>query len=32
MLRDADSIKTMNELSFGLEETTYIAVQRELGS
>jgi hypothetical protein len=32
MLRDVDSIKTTNELSFGLEETTYAAVQCELRS
>jgi len=32
MLHDADSIKSINELSFGLEETTYTAVQRELRS
>ena len=32
MLRDVDSIKTINELSFGLEDTTYTAVQRELRS
>jgi hypothetical protein len=32
MLRDADSIKNVNELSFGLEDTTYTAVQRELRS
>jgi hypothetical protein len=32
MLRDVDSIKTVIELSFGLEETTYTAVQRELRS
>ena len=32
MLRDDDSIKTVNELSFGLEDTTYTAVQRELRS
>jgi hypothetical protein len=32
MLRDVDSIKNMNELSFGLEDTTYTTVQRELRS
>jgi len=32
MLRDVDSIKTMNELSFSLEETTDTAVRRELRS
>jgi hypothetical protein len=32
MLRDADSIKNINELSFGLEGTTYTTVQRELRS
>ena len=32
MLRDVDSIKTMNELSFSLEETTHTAVRRELRS
>ena len=32
MLRDVDSIKNVNELSFGLEDTTYTAVQRELRS
>jgi hypothetical protein len=26
----ADSIKNINELSFGLEDTTYTTVQREL--
>jgi hypothetical protein len=29
MLRDVDSIKNINELSFGLEDTTYTTVQRE---
>ena len=32
MLRDVDSIRNINELSFGLEETTYTAVQSELRS
>jgi hypothetical protein len=32
MLRDVDSIKNINELSFDLENTTYTAVQRELRS
>jgi hypothetical protein len=32
MLRDVDSIKTINELSFGIEDATYTAVQRELRS
>jgi len=32
MLRDVDSVKTTNELSFGLEDTTYTAVQCELHS
>jgi len=32
MLLDIDSNKTMNELTFGLEDTTYNAVQRELRS
>ena len=32
MLRDVDSIKTANDLTFGLEETTHTAVQRELRS
>jgi hypothetical protein len=32
MLRDVDSIKNINELSFGLEDTTYIAVQRGMRS
>jgi hypothetical protein len=30
MLLDADSIKNINEMSFGLEDTTYTAVRREL--
>jgi hypothetical protein len=30
MLRDVDSVTNVNELSFGLEDTTYTAVQREL--
>ena len=30
MLRDVDSIKYINELSFDLEDTTDTAVQREL--
>jgi hypothetical protein len=32
MLRYVDSIKNINELSFGLENTTYTAVQLELRS
>jgi hypothetical protein len=32
MPRDVDSIKNINELSFGLEDTTYTTVQRELRS
>jgi hypothetical protein len=32
MLLDVDSVKNINELSFGLEDTTYTAVQRELCS
>jgi len=32
MLHDVDSIKTMNQLSFGLEERTYTAVRHELRS
>ena len=32
MKRDDNSIKTIYELSFGLEDTTYTAVQRELRS
>jgi hypothetical protein len=32
MLRDADSSKNINELSFGLEDTTDTAVQGELRS
>jgi len=32
MLHDVDSIKTMNQLNFGLEERTYTAVRRELRS
>jgi len=32
MLRDFDSIKNINELSFRLEDTTYTAVQCELRS
>jgi hypothetical protein len=32
MLRDVDSIKNINEQSFGLEDTTYTTVQRELRS
>jgi hypothetical protein len=32
MLLDDDSIKNINELSFGLEDTTHTAVQRELRS
>jgi hypothetical protein len=32
MLRDVDSIKNINELSFGLEDTTYTTVQRGLHS
>jgi hypothetical protein len=31
-LRDADSITNINKLSFGLENTTYTTVQRELRS
>jgi hypothetical protein len=32
MLRDVDSIKNINELSFGLEDTKYTTIQRELRS
>jgi hypothetical protein len=32
MKRDVDSVKYINELIFGLEDTTYTAVQRELRS
>jgi hypothetical protein len=32
MLRDADSSKNTNELSFGLEDTTDTAVQGEMCS
>jgi hypothetical protein len=32
MLRDVESIKNINELSFGVEDTTYTTVQRELRS
>jgi len=32
MLRDVDNIKNINELSSGLEDTTYTAVQRALRS
>jgi len=32
MLHDVDRIKNINELSFGLEDTSYTAVQRELRS
>jgi hypothetical protein len=32
MLRDVDSIKNINDLSFALEDTTYTEVQRELRS
>ena len=32
MLCDVRSMKTINERSFGLEDTTYTAVQRELRS
>jgi hypothetical protein len=32
MLSDVDSVTNINGLSFGLEDTTYTAVQRELRS
>jgi hypothetical protein len=32
MLLDVDSVKNINEMSFGLEDTTYTTVQRELRS
>jgi hypothetical protein len=32
MLRDVDSVTDINELIFGLEDTTYTTVQRELRS
>jgi hypothetical protein len=32
MLLVVDSFKNINELSFGLEDTTYTTVQRELRS
>jgi hypothetical protein len=32
MLRDVDSIKNINKLSFGLEDKTYTAVQSEMRS
>jgi len=32
MLSDVDKIKNINKMSFGLEDTTYTAVQRELRS
>jgi hypothetical protein len=32
MIHDVDSITNINELSFGLEDTTYTAVQREMRS
>jgi len=32
MLREVDSIKNINELSFGLEDTTYTSVHRALRS
>jgi hypothetical protein len=32
MLRDVQSITNIKELSFGLEDTTYTAVQRQLRS
>jgi hypothetical protein len=32
MQRDVDNFKKINELSFGLEDTTYTTVQRELRS
>jgi hypothetical protein len=32
MLRDVDSITNIKELSFGLEDTAYPAVQREMRS
>ena len=32
MQRDVETFKNINELSFGLEDTTYTAVQRQLRS
>jgi hypothetical protein len=32
MLRDVDSVTNINELSFGIEDTTYTTVQHELRS
>jgi hypothetical protein len=32
MLRDVDSVKNINEMIFGIEDTTYTTVQRELRS